>query len=143
MTSTSRGQRLLAGLIAVAVGTAYGVLTLTRYRRFTISSWDHAIFEQAVKGYARPGAPIVDIKAPGFNILGDHFSPIDALIAPVYRMFPSAQTIVLAQVVLIAISVAVIALVAMRHLGTAIGAVIGVAYGLSFGLQSGVEAEFH
>jgi uncharacterized membrane protein len=142
MTSTTR-QRLLAALIAVGVGAAYGVLTLMRYRRFTISSWDHAIFEQAVKGYARPGAPIVDIKGPGFNILGDHFSPIDALIAPFYRVFPSAQTILLAQVVLIAISVAVIALVAMRHLGTLTGAVIGLAYGLSFGLQSGVEAEFH
>ena len=143
MTSSTRGQRLLAALIAVAVGAAYGVLTLMRYRRFTISSWDHAIFEQAVKGYARPGAPIVDVKGPGFNILGDHFSPIDALIAPFYRLFPSAQTIVLAQVVLIAVSVAVIALVAMRHLGTVTGVAIGVAYGLSFGLQSAVEAEFH
>lgn len=143
MTSTTRGQRLLAALIAVVVGAAYGVLTLMRFRRFTISSWDHAIFEQAVKGYARPGAPIVDIKGPGFNILGDHFSPIDALIAPFYRAFPSAQTILLAQVVLITISVAVIALVAMRHLGTLTGAAIGLAYGLSFGLQSGVEAEFH
>lgn len=143
MTSMTRRQRPLAGLLAVVVGAAYGVLTLMRYRRFTISSWDHAIFEQAVKGYARPGAPIVDIKGPGFNILGDHFSPIDALIAPFYRMFPSAQTILLAQVVLIAISVAVIAAVAMRHVGTLTGAVIGLAYGLSFGLQSGVEAEFH
>src|SRR5215212_8438110 len=124
MTSTTRGQRLVAALIAVGVGVAYGVLTLMRYRRFTISSWDHAIFEQAVKGYARPGAPIVDIKAPGFNILGDHFSPIDALIAPFYRAFPSAQTILLAQVVLIAVSIAVIALVAMRHLGTLTGATI-------------------
>src|SRR4051812_48525339 len=107
MTSATRTQRLLAGSIAVAVGAAYAVLALTRYRRFAISSWDHAIFEQAVKGYARPGAPIVDVKAPGFNILGDHFSPIDALIAPFYRVFPSAQTILLAQVVLLAISVAV------------------------------------
>lgn len=143
MTSATRGRRSVAATLAVAVGTAYAVLALTRYRRFTISSWDHAIFEQAVKGYARPGAPIVDVKGPGSNILGDHFSPIDALIAPFYRVFPSAQTIALAQVVLIAISVAVIASLAMRHLGTVTGAVIGLAYGLSFGLQSAVEAEFH
>jgi uncharacterized membrane protein len=143
MTPATRAQRLLAGSIAVAVGAAYGVLTLTRYRRFSVSSWDHAIFEQAVKGYARPGAPIVDVKAPGFNILGDHFSPIDALVAPVYRVFPSAQTILLAQVVLLALSVALIAALAMRYLGTLTGAVIGLAYGLSFGLQSAVEAEFH
>ncbi|MGA8987273.1 DUF2079 domain-containing protein [Aeromicrobium sp.] len=142
MTRIGR-QRLFAVLLALAAGAAYGLLALLRYRRFTISSWDHAIFEQAVKGYARPGAPIVDVKGPGYNILGDHFSPIDALIAPVYRLFPAAQTIALTQVVLIAISVAVIAALAMRKLGTWTGATIGTAYALSFGLQSAVEAEFH
>ncbi|MEJ7633911.1 DUF2079 domain-containing protein [Aeromicrobium sp.] len=143
MSPLTRGQRLVAALIALSVGAAYAVLALVRYRRFTISSWDHAIFEQAVKGYARSGAPIVDVKGPGFNILGDHFSPVNVLIAPVYRLIPSAQTIALAQVVLIAVSVAVIAALAMRHLGTLTGAVIAVAYGVSFGLQSAVEAEFH
>ncbi|AXT85785.1 hypothetical protein C6I20_11690 [Aeromicrobium sp. A1-2] len=142
MTRVGR-QRSIAALLAVAAGVAYGLLALLRYRRFTISSWDHAIFEQAVKGYARPGAPIVDVKGPGYNILGDHFSPIDALIAPFYRLFPAAQTIALAQVVLIAISVAVIAVLAMRHLGTLTGSAIGIAYAVSFGLQSAVEAEFH
>jgi uncharacterized membrane protein len=141
--SRSATRRLVAALLATGVGGAYALLTLLRYRRFTISSWDLAIFEQAVKGYARPGAPIVDVKGPGFNILGDHFSPIDALLAPFYRVFPSAQTILLAQVVLLAISVAVVASLAMRHLGTLLGAVIGLAYGLSFGLQSAVEADFH
>jgi uncharacterized membrane protein len=143
MSSSTRGQRLIVAALMLVIGTAYGALSLLRFRRFTFSSWDNAIFEQAVKGYARPGAPIVDIKGPGFNILGDHFSPIDALIAPLYRVFPSAQTILVAQVVLIAISVGVIAALAMRRLGTGIGAVIGLAYGLSFGLQSAVEADFH
>lgn len=143
MSRTTRGQRLLAVVLAVAAGVAYGLVALLRFERFTVSSWDAAIFEQAVKGYARPGAPIVDVKGPGYNILGDHFSPIDALIAPFYRIFPSAQTIALAQVVLIAISIAVIALLAMKHLGTPVGLVIGAAYAVSFGLQSAVEAEFH
>ncbi|MBC7633473.1 DUF2079 domain-containing protein [Aeromicrobium sp.] len=139
----TRGQRLIAVALASAAGAAYAALALLRFRRFTLSSYDNAIFEQAVKGYARPGAPTVDIKGPRFNILGDHFSPIDALIAPFYRLFPSAETILLAQVVLIAISVAVVAALAMRHLGTLTGAATGVAYGLSFGLQSAVESEFH
>ncbi|MFI5427483.1 DUF2079 domain-containing protein [Aeromicrobium sp. UC242_57] len=82
-------------------------------------------------------------RPPGYNILGDHFSPVTALIAPFYRLVPSAQTILLAQVVLIAVSIYVIALLAMRHVGTAWGAAIGVAYGLSFGIQSAVEADFH
>ncbi|KQX72358.1 DUF2079 domain-containing protein [Aeromicrobium sp. Root472D3] len=142
MTAT-RAQHLLAAVIALVTGAAYAVVTLVRFDHFTIASFDNAIFEQAVKSYAGPGAPVVDIKGPGFNILGDHFSPVTALIAPFYRLFPSAQTILLAQVVLIAVSVHVIAVLAMRTVGTIVGAAIGLAYALSFGLQSAVEADFH
>lgn len=141
--TASRGQRILAAVLALVCAVAYGAVSLVRFERFTIASFDNAIFEQAVKSYAGLGAPIVDIKGPGFNILGDHFSPVTALIAPFYRLFPSAQTILLAQVVLIAVSIYVIAVLAMRTLGTVTGVVIGIAYGLSFGLQSAVEADFH
>ncbi|KAA1378188.1 DUF2079 domain-containing protein [Aeromicrobium fastidiosum] len=142
MTAT-RPQHLLAALLALAAAVVYAVVSLVRFDRFTIASFDNAIFEQAVKSYAGWGAPIVDIKGPGFNILGDHFSPVTALIAPFYRLFPSAQTILLAQVVLIAVSVYVIAVLGMRTLGTVTGVAIGVAYALSFGIQSAVEADFH
>ena len=142
MTAT-RSQQVLAGSLALAAAVVYSVVSLVRFDRFTIASFDNAIFEQAVKSYAGWGAPIVDIKGPGFNILGDHFSPVTALIAPFYRLFPSAQTILLAQVVLIAVSVYVIAVLAMRTVGTLVGAAIGIAYALSFGIQSAVEADFH
>lgn len=142
MTAT-RAQCSLGVVLALVVGAVYATVTLVRFDRFTIASFDNAIFEQAVKSYAGLGAPIVDVKGPGFNILGDHFSPVTALIAPFYRLFPSAQTILLAQVVLIAVSIHVIAVLAMRRLGTVVGLAIGVAYGLSFGLQSAVEADFH
>ena len=142
MTAT-RTQQLVAAVVAVVGAVLHGTLALVRFDRFEIASYDNAIFEQAVKGYAGLGAPIVDIKGPGFNILGDHFSPVTAVIAPFYRLFPSAQTILLAQVVLIAVSVYVIAVLAMRTLGTLTGLVIGVAYALSFGVQSAVEAQFH
>jgi uncharacterized membrane protein len=142
MTAT-RSQHLVAAGLALGTAVVYAVVTLVRFEHFAIASFDNAIFEQAVKSYAGLGAPVVDIKGPGFNILGDHFSPVTALIAPFYRLFPSAQTILLAQVVLIAVSVHVIAVLAMRTIGTFVGAVIGVAYALSFGVQSAVEADFH
>jgi uncharacterized membrane protein len=142
MTAT-RSQQLLAASLALAAAVVYAVVSLVRFDRFAIASFDNAIFEQAVKSYAGWGAPIVDIKGPGFNILGDHFSPVTALIAPFYRLFPSAQTILLAQVLLIAVSVYVVAVLGMRTLGTVVGWAIGIAYALSFGIQSAVEADFH
>jgi len=143
MSPASRGQRAIPIVLAVVAGTAYAMLSLLRFGRFTLMSWDNAIFEQAVKAYANLDAPVVPLKGPGFNILGDHFSPVTALIAPFYRAFPSAQTILIAQAVLLAVSVAVVTALAIRRLGTITGTAVGLAYALSFGLQSAVEADFH
>jgi len=108
-----------------------------------VASWDNAIFEEAVRGYSHFGAPIVDIKGPGFNLLGDHFSPVLALLGPVYRLFPDARTLLLAQVALVALSVHVVTAVALRNLSHLPAIIVSGAYGLSFGLQSAIVAEFH
>ena len=54
------------------------------------------------------GYPVVDIKGPGFNLLGDHFSPVVALFAPLWALCPSPVTLLVAQAVLLAVSVAVV-----------------------------------
>lgn len=138
-----RRDRVAAGAVGLLAAAAHGTVTLLHFHQMRITSWDNAIFEQVVASYARLEAPVSEAKGPGYNILGDHWSPIDALIAPIYHVFPAAQTILLAQVVLIAISAVVVTLLATRVLGTARGAVLGVLYALSFGLQNGVEADFH
>lgn len=76
---------LLAGILFVAFAT----LSVCRYRRMATMSWDLGIFEQAIRAYAHLRPPVADLKGPGANILGDHFSPITALLAPFYRLFPS------------------------------------------------------
>ena len=140
----SRGwARAAAGAWAALCGAAYTLLALVRFRTYEPTSYDNAIFEQAISAYAQLEAPIVAIKGPGFNLLGDHFSPIVALVAPAYRLFPAAQTLMVAQAVLIAVSVYVVASLALRRLGPWAGGGIAVACGLSFGLQSAVVANFH
>jgi uncharacterized membrane protein len=106
-------------------------------------SWDLGIFEQAVKSYAHLHAPVADLKGPGFNILGDHFSPITALIAPFYRLFPTPVTLLVAQALLFALSVIPVTRVAAWSLGRGKGAAVGVAYGLSWGVQRAVDFDFH
>jgi uncharacterized membrane protein len=135
--------RWIAAGWAMLCGAAYMALSLVRFDTFEPTSYDNAIFEQAIRAYAHLQAPIVPIKGPGFNILGDHFSPIIALVAPVYRVFPSAQTLLVAQAALIAVSVYVVSSLGLRRLGLWAGGGIAVAYGLSFGLQSAVQADFH
>lgn len=135
--------RPVPSLLAAAFFGVYTLISLLRFRKVQNPSWDLAIFEQAVQGYAHFRAPIVDVRAPGMNQLGDHFSPILAVLAPVYRVCPSAVTLLLAQALLFALSVVPVTRIATRLLGEGRGVVIGVAYGLSWGIQRAVEFDFH
>jgi uncharacterized membrane protein len=121
----------------------YSTLSLTRFATLSTPSWDNAIFEQAIRAYAHLQAPVVDIKGPGYNILGDHFSPILAVLAPFYRLFPHAQTLLILQAVLITASIVPIFRIAMLRLGFSGGVAVGIAYALSFGIQSAVYTDFH
>ncbi|MGD3109213.1 DUF2079 domain-containing protein [Streptomyces sp. YGL11-2] len=129
----------IAGLCFLAFAT----LSYCRFRSLSDVSWDLGIFEQAIRGYAHFGAPIVDLKGPGTNILGDHFSPVLALLAPFYRLLPSPLTLLAAQAALFALSAIPVTRAAARHLGRRQGLAIGAAYGLSWGIQKAVDFDFH
>lgn len=132
---------------AVVVATlalgAYLVLSLARWHRWETPSWDNGIFEQAVRGWAGFGWPVVDIKGDGYIQLGDHWSPLLALLAPFYRLFPGPETLLVAQAVLVAISVVPITHAARRWLGSLAGLCVGVAYAASWGVQSAIDVQFH
>ncbi|MET3806156.1 putative membrane protein [Nakamurella sp. UYEF19] len=136
-------ERWLPYLMWVAFAGVYSTLSLTRFARLSTPSWDNAIFQQAISAYAHFRAPIVDIKGPGYLILGDHFSPILALLAPIYRVFPFAQTLLVAQAVLITVALVPITRIAVERLGAAGGSAVAVAFALSFGIQSAVFTDFH
>ena len=138
-----RVGRLDPYLLAVVFFAAYTALSVTRYRQMLTMSWDLGIFEQAVKSYAHLHAPVADLKGPGFNILGDHFSPVTALIAPFYRVFPTPVTLLVAQALLFAVSVIPVTRGAAYLLGRGRGLAIGIAYALSWGVQKAVEFDFH
>jgi uncharacterized membrane protein len=137
------GLRLDPYLLAAVFFIAYVLLSVTRYRRMLTMSWDLGIFEQAVRGYAHLQAPITPLKGPGFNALGDHFSPVTALIAPFYRVFPSPVTLLVAQALLFAVSVIPVTRGAGLLLGRGRGLAVGAAYGLSWGVQRAVDFDFH
>src|SRR4051812_23096620 len=69
-------QRLVAdrpiiGLTVAGLGV-YLLFSLTDYAQY-LSGNDLGIFDQAVRAYSHFQAPTVPVKAPGFDILGDHF----------------------------------------------------------------------
>ena len=94
----------LPTVIACAVGALYVCYSVAQWRALVAPSWDLGIFAEAVQAYSRFEAPIVPIKGPGYNLLGDHFHPILALLGPIFRLSPSALTLLVVQDLLSAAS---------------------------------------
>jgi uncharacterized membrane protein len=130
-------------LIALILFGAYATISLSRYLRLDPGSWDLGIFTEYVRQIAHLHAPVVNIRGPGFNLLGDHFQPIVGLIAPVFLVLPSPATLLAAQALLTAISVVPVSRAAEVRLGTGAGRLIGAAYGLSWGLAQMIYFDFH
>jgi uncharacterized membrane protein len=134
----SRGHPLAAVFFA-----AYATVSLSRHTHLRTGGYDLGIFEQAVRRYASLQAPVSELKGHGFNLLGDHFHPVLAVLAPLYRLAPGPATLLVAQAALLAVSVIPVTRLAARVVGPRAGTAIGVAYGLSWGLQSAVGFDFH
>ncbi len=140
--SGGRGD-LVTWLIAAAVFAAYTVISVFRYLRRDPTSWDLGIFTEYVKQFAHLRAPIVDVRGAGFNLAGDHFHPIVAVIAPFFRLFPTPVTLLVVQALLAAASVFPVSRAGRELLGPGRGSAIAAAYGFSWGLQQMVNYDFH
>ena len=130
-------------VIALATFIAYDTISVFKYLRLDPGSWDLGIFTEYVKQLAHLHAPVVSIRGAGFNLLGDHFQPIVGLLAPFFRVFPTPETLLVAQALLTAASVIPVCRAAQELLGTWASRGIGLAYGFSWGLQQMVNFDFH
>lgn len=128
------------GILTSALYITYGIV---QWKAFLVPSWDLGIFTQLAQRYAHLQAPIVDIKGPGFNLLGDHFHPLLVLLGPIYRLFPSGLTLLVIQALLFGWSVVPITRYARTRLGSLWGTLLGLSYAVSWGLTEAVSAQFH
>ncbi|WP_034263799.1 DUF2079 domain-containing protein [Actinospica robiniae] len=134
---------VLPWLLAAICFADYAALGLRDQARMLTSGFDLGIFDQAVRAYAHGQAPVTPLKGFGVNLLGDHFSPITALLAPFYRIWPSADMLLVAQAALFALAVVPLTRWAMRALGTWPAVIIGACYGASWGIASAAGFDFH
>jgi uncharacterized membrane protein len=133
----------VAWTIAALVFGAYFTISLFRFLQLSPASWDLGIYTEYVKQLSLLRAPIVDIRGPGFNLLGDHFQIGLAVLAPFFRLFPSPVTLLFFQALLTALSVFPVMAAGSALLGRPSGRLIGFAYGFSWGLQQMIDFDFH
>ncbi|MFI7448977.1 DUF2079 domain-containing protein [Nonomuraea sp. NPDC049714] len=144
----SRERAVLAVVVCVSA-IAYGALSLLRLADFEASAYDLVIFDQAVRSYSHFDLPVAIVKGvhndfgPGFTVLGDHWSPILALLAPLYWVYDGPQTLLVAQAVLLAVAAIPLWVFARRALGAGVAHVTAIAYSLSWPVVEAVAFDFH
>lgn len=126
--------------IAFVVLASYSWL---RWKQFEVAGYDLGIFDQVVRAYANFQVPIVSLKGDGFNIWGDHFHPILALLAPLYWIWDDARMLLLAQAGLIAVSIPIVGQFAARKMSARPAISIAIGYGFGWAIQAMVDFDFH
>lgn len=137
-------SRWLAGIVLGLVTTVlYAVTAVSRFNQLR-AGVDLAIFREAAFRYAHGNMPWSMAKgAGGFNLLGDHFSPILALTGPVYRLFPDPRALLVLQSCVIGLAVALLAGIAVERCGAFLGYSLATGYALCWGVQSMALFDFH
>jgi uncharacterized membrane protein len=149
-----RAQWAAVGVLVALTAAGYSAFALARYYTFQTGSYDLVIFDQAVRSYAhfRPGISIIkglhNGFGPHFSVLGDHWSPILVVLAPLYWVFNGPQTLLVAQAVLFALAIPPLWMYTRRAFGGGQAAVVAaylvsVVYLLSWPVASAVYFNFH
>ncbi len=150
-------RRDLAAVAALtsAAAVAYAIHSCVRLSRFRAGAYDLVIFDQAVRAYSRFEAPVSMVKGvhngfgPGFCVLGDHWSPALALLAPLYWIHDGPATLLVAQAVLLALSIPFVWAYAFRAAsrsgagGGRVAHPVAAAYALSWPIAETVAFDFH
>lgn len=132
-----------AWAVAAALAVFYSVVAVRRHRHLLTSAYDLGIYDQAVRSYSQGHLPFNTIQGPHFDVLGDHFSPVLALLAPLYWIHDSPTTLLVAQSVLIAVGVVPLMRWAQQEVGLGAALVVAFGYGLSSGVANAVTFDFH
>ena len=137
------------GVLTAAAALLYCLDSLILFRRFLASTFDLVIFDQGVRGYAHFRAPVSiargvsDGRNAHFLLLADHWSPILALLAPLYWIHDSPATLLVAQGVLFALAIPPLWAYTRRRLGAGAAYFVSVAYALSLPVMAAVVFDFH
>ncbi len=151
-----RARRPSGALLAALCFLVCCAIGLQSWTALRVAGFDLGIFDQAVRSYADFALPRSAIKnvhhefPPGFSVLGDHFSPVLALLAPLYWLWDDPRTLIVAQAALFAAGVPVVRRIARHCYAGAAPAVVrraadvaGLVYALGWPLANAAYSGFH
>lgn len=148
-SSRERWHAVAVAVLGVVAAAGYAVCGFLQLATFRAGAYDLVIFDQAVRSYSEFHLPVAVVKGvhngfgTGFSVLGDHFSPILATLAPLYWIHSGPQTLIVAQAVLFAAAIAPLWVCARRELGAVAAYCVCLGYAVSWPVAQAVTFDFH
>ena len=145
MAARSRTPWVIAG----AVATAYALAALLLHHRLRSTGYDLGIFSQSVDHWAHLSLPVSPLKndaeglPAGTGLLSDHVSPVMALLAVPWRVWPHPETLLVAQALLLASACVPVHRYAARRLGAGAATGVTLAFALCGSLQATAAFDVH
>ncbi|HEY0716853.1 MAG TPA: DUF2079 domain-containing protein [Streptosporangiaceae bacterium] len=144
-------RKHLRGVSVLTVVAAAMNMTdaLLRFRRFLSTTFDLVIFDQGIRGYAHFRAPVsiargvADGGTAHFVLLSDHWSPILAVLGPLYWLRGGPAALLVAQGVLFAVAIPPLWAFTARQLSPRAAYCVAAAYALSLPIMAAVTFDFH
>ncbi|HKR02244.1 MAG TPA: DUF2079 domain-containing protein [Pyrinomonadaceae bacterium] len=138
-------RRRFLWLLVLIVTLLYSSLSILRHRHFTSGAYDLGIFDQVIWQYSQFRAPYSTVRSNLLteNLLGDHFHPLLAALAPLYWFVDSVEALLFIQALLFSIAIVPIFLFAEKRLGRVAAYLFAISYALFWGIQRAVEFDFH
>lgn len=132
---------LYLGLYFIAIN----VVTIIRFLQFETFYFDHSIFDRALWLASRFQPPLIDHYGSSLlNQLGDHFTPVMYLLAPLYWFTSSYTAILVMENIFVIGSTIVLLIIARRYIKSKLLLfTLCLSYTLFIGLQNAVIANFH
>jgi uncharacterized membrane protein len=136
-----RTEPLLIAISAI-FAVAYSLYAVWEHNHF-MTDFDLAIVDQAVWHYSNFSSPEITTISPPVNMLGDHFSPILTVLAPLYWIWSDPRMLLIAQGALVAASIVPVFLFARPRMGRVGAYLLAAAYALFWGISAAVGYQFH
>lgn len=129
-------------IVVLLFAAAYATYSIVRHWHFLSNGFDLGIFDQEVWNFSNfqlGPSSLTDRSSQ----LGDHFSPILILLVPAYWIWSNAQTLLLAQAILVSASIVPVFLFSAIRIGRHGAYILAISYGLFWGIQSAIDFDFH
>lgn len=129
-------------LLALFFTSIYVYRSIYRHLSFESHAFDLGIHTQAIYLYSQGLTPFSSLK--DMLIFSDHFGVILLLLSPVYKLFPTASTLLIIQALFVGLSSIPIYLIARDKLkGELLSLLITLGYITSTGIISAIHFDFH